>query len=635
MPQGFVRVYLPLWAAACLLALALTAARPAAFTLLRSAYWRWLLQPWKLVTFAVAFAIMVGIAPYSGDPTWDHVDGGVQSLLTFMTAPWAVGTLYRGLRRVGTAPAPRELYGASCAWLFSASWFYDAWLYHRDHVYPTGWALNMGASSALYLLAGLLWSLRAGEKRRVALAFASPDWPSPGDSTFRRVGWVALAVMAGVIALLAPFAWMAWQALRPPEPTARPPVSVSLSPSRFAIDPARMKRDVETLAGFGTRHTLSDTTSPTRGIGAARLWILAELQRAASGTRMRVELESHSQPGDGKRLLHDTEIANVVAVLPGVMPEAASRRYYVVGHYDSRTADVMDGASDAPGANDDASGVAVVLELARVMAHQPFDATLVFLSTAGEEQGLYGAKLHARKVKEAGEDVRAVLNDDIVGDPSGGGAGTIRVFSEGLPSEMPDGGLEEIRRLAAESDSPSRELARFIVEVARSTRSAVEPRLVFRADRFLRGGDHLAFAELGFPAVRFTTPFESYDRQHTPGDVPAFVDAGYIANVARLEAETLARLADAPSPPEQARVITAELTNDTVLRWSACKEPDVAGYEVVWRETTSPSWQGARDVGPQLDVRLPLSKDDYFFGVRSYDKSGLRSPVAFAKAARS
>jgi hypothetical protein len=393
-----------------------------------------------------------------------------------------------------------------------------------------------------------------------------------------------------------------------------------------------MKRDVETLAAFGTRHTLSDVSSPTRGIGAARKWILGELERAGKGTRLSAALEPHVQPADHKRIPNDIDVEDVVAILPGVMPEASARRYYVVGHYDSRTTDVMDATGNAPGANDDASGVAVVLELARVLAPLQFDATLVFVATAGEEQGLFGAKLRAGAARDAGEDIRAVLNDDIVGDPAGGDPTTIRVFSEGLPLALGDGGVEDVRRLAGENDSPSRELARFIVEVAASTRTAMRPTLVFRPDRFLRGGDHLAFAELGFPAVRFTTPRESYDRQHSPGDVPAFVDGAYLARVAELQADVLVALADAPAPPDDARIVTAELATDTLVRWQPCKEPDLAGYEVVWRDTTSPIWQGSKDVGVAVEARLPMNKDDFFFGVRAYDGGGRRSPVAFARA---
>jgi hypothetical protein len=214
MPLAFVRVYLPAWASACLFAIGLAAQRPAAFTILRRDYWRWLLRPWKLVTFAAALAIMVGIAPYSGDPTWDRVDGGAQSVLTFTTAPWAVGVLYRALRGIGPARQPREIYGAACAWLFSASWFYDGWLLYRDHVYPTGWALNLGASSALYVLGGVLWNVSARQGERVGLAFTDPAWPRVDDGGFRRVAWLALAVMVAAVVLLAPFAWMACDDLR-------------------------------------------------------------------------------------------------------------------------------------------------------------------------------------------------------------------------------------------------------------------------------------------------------------------------------------------------------------------------------------------------------------------------------------
>jgi len=229
MPLAFVRVYVPLWASACLLAVVLAAQRPAAFTILGRDYWRWLLRPWKLVSFAVAFAIMVGIAPYSGDPTWDRVDGGAQSVLTFVTAPWTIAVVYRALRRIGRTPPPREIYGAACAWLFSASWFYDGWLLVRDHLYPTTWALNLGASSALYVLAGVLWSVSGGPGRRVGLAFTEPGWPNVDGGGFRHVAWLALVVMAVTVVLLAPFGWMACQGLRARSAAGRAPALMDVS----------------------------------------------------------------------------------------------------------------------------------------------------------------------------------------------------------------------------------------------------------------------------------------------------------------------------------------------------------------------------------------------------------------------
>jgi Zn-dependent M28 family amino/carboxypeptidase len=329
------------------------------------------------------------------------------------------------------------------------------------------------------------------------------------------------------------------------------------------------------------------------------------------------------------------------------MPAAANRRYYVVAHYDSRVADVMDAVSDAPGANDDASGVAVVLELARVLAGQKLDATVVFLATAGEEQGLYGARAHAHAAHERHLDVRAVLNDDIVGDPSdpGGGAAhdrEIRVFSGGIPPGATSEEIAEIRKLGAESDSPSRELARFVADVAREDHLELAPRLVFRSDRFLRGGDHLAFLDEGFPAaIRFTTVAETFARQHADvrvengvriGDLAEFVDPVYLARVASLQAAVLIHLASAPSSPPHAFVDTTALANDTVLRWGASPEPDVAGYEVVWRATTEPEWTHVYDAGAQLEAKLPVSKDDVLLGIRAYDRDGWRSPVAFARA---
>lgn len=407
---------------------------------------------------------------------------------------------------------------------------------------------------------------------------------------------------------------------------------------------------VQKLADFGTRHTLSDTTSQTRGIGAARNWVLDQFRSA--GPRIQASLEEFDAPV-GPRIKESAKVANVVAVLPGTDPAAANRRIYVVGHLDSMNANVMDPLGDAPGANDDASGCAVVIESARALAKENLRATVVFLCTIGEEQGLVGAKYHADSAKARNENIVAVLNNDIVGDPSApptegfpAQPEVVRVFSEGLPRGASAEQLARLRALSAESDSPSRQLARYVAEIAAIEKTAVQPRLVFRLDRFLRGGDHSMFNQAGFPAVRFTASNETYSRQHAnvdgppdiakgkarlSGDVVHFVDAAYLANVAQLNAKCLINLANAPQVPQHARIITAKLANATTLKWDA--SPDADGYEIVWRDTTSPTWTFARDVGNVTDVTLPISKDDYFLGVRAYRKDGYRSIVAFADQA--
>lgn len=420
-----------------------------------------------------------------------------------------------------------------------------------------------------------------------------------------------------------------------PEPTPKATEMMAI------ITPDAVRHCVETLVSFGTRHTLSDATSPTRGIGAARRWINAELAAIEPRNRLEVFDESFEAPL-GPRVDKPTELVNVIAVLPGTMPEATNRRYYVVGHYDSRAGDQMDREIDAPGANDDASGVAVVIECARALASEKLDATIVFLATPGEEQGLLGAHYRASQAKADGEDIRGVLSNDIVGDPLGE-PGLIRVFSEGLPRNASAEELSRMRSLSSESDGSSRQIARYIEDVAQIESCAVRPMMVFRPDRFLRGGDHSAFNERGFAGVRFTVVHEEYDRQHQDvatrdgksfGDTPDFVDADYLAGVARLNAAALMHLANAPSTPADIRIITAQLERATTLRWSACPEPDVAGYEVVWRDTTEPRWTNATDVGNVKEITLPLNKDNVFIGVRAYDKDGYRSPVGFAGAAR-
>lgn len=428
-----------------------------------------------------------------------------------------------------------------------------------------------------------------------------------------------------------------------------------------AVDPAQIRHYVDTLAGFGTRHTMSDTESDTRGIGAARRWVKAQFERNIEGhgkvgdAAPRAYFDAHTVQPDGRRITEPVEVVNVICEIPGSNPESRDRLYYVLGHLDSRASDVMDATSDAPGANDDASGVALMIELARVLAKEPIESTVILMATSGEEQGLFGARMHAQNALDSGKDIRAVLNNDTLGDPTGvlegqDGSKEIRVFSEGLPATMitmdPDEISAAVRRqrlYGTESDSISRQIARYIGDIAKLHRTTVQPRLVHRPDRFLRGGDHTPFNELGFAAIRFCETYENYDHQHQDvriedgtqyGDLPEYVDEHYLADVTRLNAAVLVHLSNAPSTPENARVIIADLTNDTTLRWDASPEADVAGYEIVWRETSAAQWEEVLDVGNATEGTVPLSKDNWFFGVRSYDHEGYRSPVAYPRPAR-
>lgn len=422
-----------------------------------------------------------------------------------------------------------------------------------------------------------------------------------------------------------------------PEPAA---------PQRIAdgVSAARLKRDVETLAGFGTRHVLSETASPTRGIGAARNWIKSEFERSAtlSEGRMSVSFEEFDVP-EGRRIPKGgAHLVNVVATLRGTDEQAAVRRIYIVGHYDSRNGGEMDATGDAPGANDDASGTAAVLEAARVLAKEKLPCTVVFLATAGEEQGLLGAKFHAEQAGARGERIVAVLNNDIVGDPcveTGGRKTDVRIFSEAVPRNPSAEKLAAIRAVSAESDSPSRQLARFVAETGALIKVGLTPRMVFRPDRFMRGGDHSAFNEAGFTAVRFTASSEVYERQHANvtekdgrpyGDVASFVDADYLASVAKLNIATLVRIALAPPTPVDVRIVTEKLGNETTLRWSADHDPKTRGYVLVWRDTTDPTWANAKNLGLVSEITVPTSKDDHFFGLRAVSAEGYQSVVGFA-----
>ncbi len=457
------------------------------------------------------------------------------------------------------------------------------------------------------------------------------------------------------------------------------------------VSAQRIEARIRKLVSFGTRHTLSDIASDTRGIGAARRWITSELQACAKapGSRLKVEEQSFIEPA-GNRVNQPTELVNIVATLPG--RGASKGRYLVVsGHYDSRNSDVMDSLGEAPGANDDASGTAAVMELACVMATRQFDATLVFMAVPGEEQGLLGAAQWARDARAEGLNVEAMITNDIVGS-SRGDAGQhdpkrMRLFADGLdplvrllmqaqgnrPATPADqkafaamqAELLPLLQAGANDDLPTHQLGRHLKTAAEAAMPGFTVQLIQRRDRYLRGGDHLPFLERGYAAVRFTEPFENFAHQHQNprvecpqadgsrqpppegvkaarggsslpcengvvyGDLPEFVDFPYVADVSRVNLAGLATLAWAPAPVKGVRLDASGLTNDSTLEWAASDDPEVAGYRIVWRDTDSAAWQQFKDVGKTTRVTLPVSKDNVIFGVQALSKKGYASLASY------
>jgi hypothetical protein len=409
-----------------------------------------------------------------------------------------------------------------------------------------------------------------------------------------------------------------------------------------AIDKNRLEATVHRLVAFGTRHTLSSQTDPQRGIGAATQWVFSQLQSyaATSGGRMTVELQSFVQQ-PVPRVPSPTTITNVVATLRGTT--SPERIYVVSGHLDSRVTDVMNFQSDAPGADDDASGVALVMELARVMAPHPSEATIVFTAVAGEEQGLLGSTFQATQFKLANADIQGMFSNDIVGsstaDDGTRDPHTIRLFSEGVPTSETAAQGNIRRSTGGEVDGPSRQLARFALMVAQNSDTDMQIRHIYRRDRFLRGSDHQSYLVQGYPAGRFTEPNENFNHEHQDirvengeqiGDLIQFMDFKFLERVTKVNAATIWSLAQAPGTPKNLGILTAALTNDTDLVWNANTEPDLDGYEVVWRETTDSDWTHFIPVGNVTTAHLTkFSKDNVFFGVRAVDTAGHRSPVAF------
>jgi hypothetical protein len=407
------------------------------------------------------------------------------------------------------------------------------------------------------------------------------------------------------------------------------------------VSPDRIRANIEKLVSFGTRSTISAQDSGAiqagRGVGAARQWIQSEFKRYSRdcGGCLDVKTDSFTQP-TADRIPRPTEITNVYAVLKGSDAENAKRIVLVTGHYDSRNSDISDVKGDAPGANDDGSGTAVSLECARVLSKLKFPATIIFLSVAGEEQGLNGSDHFAKMAKEQSWDIEAVLNNDIVGGDKSPDQdhSVVRVFSEGLPAAATEQEIRRIRGLGGENDSASRQLARYIADVGHAYDPGVKPMLVFRLDRYLRGGDHYSFNQQGFAAVRFTESREDFHHQHQNvrtengieyGDLAKFVDFDYVAHVARLNAATLASLASAPAPPANVHLLAKDLENDSTLTWESSPGGLATAYEVLWRATTSPEWEHAEKVGNVNRATLKLSKDNVIFSVRAVDAQGHRS----------
>ena len=415
------------------------------------------------------------------------------------------------------------------------------------------------------------------------------------------------------------------------------PADARIAAMVAAVSPQRLRATDERLVAFGTRNLYSDPTNKTRGVGAARDWLVAQFKTIAenSGGRMSVRVQQYLQPKND-RIVRPVEVASVLATLRGDDPEAGI--VIISGHYDSRDSDGSDPLGDAPGADDNGSGTCAVLEAARVMAHQHFRATIVFAEYDGEEQGLFGSSYHAKTLHAAGATIEGMLNNDIIGTSIGHDGvrrpNGVRIFSEALAAKSDP---RRVNYAGNESDSPSRELARFVKESAEEYVPPMRADLIYRADRWGRGGDHQSFNAEGYPAIRFAEPDETWEHQHQSpriengieyADLIKFMDFDYLARVTRMNVAGAAALALGPPRPAHVTLLARGFTYDTILAWKPV--PSATGYELVWRAFTDPTWMHARALGNVTTVNAKdLNKDDYIFGIRSVNAAGLRSPVVF------
>ncbi len=407
-----------------------------------------------------------------------------------------------------------------------------------------------------------------------------------------------------------------------------------------SVNQDSLKAYISKMVAFGTRNTLSDIKSKTKGIGAARNWVVGKFNQFAKQTdgRLTAYLDTITFKSDGKRVDQPTLLGNAVAVLKGT--DANDKRVYVVsGHLDSRVTDVMNRTSDAPGANDDGSGVAGVIEAARIMSQYKFPATIIFVAVSGEEQSLLGSGFMAAKAKKEGWNVDAMLNNDMIGSNNSSETQIIdntrlRVFSEGLPAYELDKNAKSIRQFGLENDGKSRQLARYVKEIGERYVDQLEIKLIYRNDRFLRGGDHTPFVENGFTAVRITEMNENFEHQHQDlrtengiryGDLQEFMDFEYLRKNTAVNIAVLANLAKSPSAPNEVKIDVKNLSNSSLLYWKAPANGTVKGYYVLMRETSSPVWE-KKFFTTATELRIPYSKDNYLFAVQSVgteDNEGL------------
>jgi hypothetical protein len=397
---------------------------------------------------------------------------------------------------------------------------------------------------------------------------------------------------------------------------------------------------IHSLVAFGTRHTLSTQANPKKGIGAARNWVLNKFNQfaTASGGRLTAFIDTTTLQPDKKRIDTLTILGNVVATLKGTDPND-NRIFLISGHLDSRRSNEMNRSEDSPGANDDGSGTAAVIECARIMSKRSFPATIIFVAVSGEEQGLLGAYYMANKARKENANVEAVLNNDIMGSNNSNETNIIdntriRVFSEGLPAYELDKNAKNIRQLGLENDGRSRQLARYVKETAERYVENIEVVMVYRNDRFLRGGDHTAWVDNGYAAVRITEMNENYTHQHQDvrndkgiayGDLPEYMDFEYLRKNTGVNLSTLANLAKAPSMPVDVKIDVQRLGNSSRLYWQPSLHGNIKGYYVMMRETTSAIWQ-KKFFTTTTEMVLPYSKDNYFFAVQAVNAEGNESP---------